>query len=261
MTGTNVLKLGIPKGSLQESTVRLFGKAGYTHRGLRPLLHPQHRRPGDRVPDVPRPGDGPLRGARRAGRGPHGQGLDRGERRRRGRGGGPGLQQGHHAPYRWVVAVPEDSAIHTVKDLEGKRIATELVEATRRYLAQHGVHAEVEYSWGATEIKAPQPGGRHRRGHRDRLLAARQPPAHRGHGGRVDHQAHRQQGRLGRPLEARQDRAPGHAAQGRAGGRGQGGAQDERAPRPPERGAWPSFPPCTRPPSPTRPTPIGWRSR
>ena len=57
--------------------------------------------------------------------------------------------------YRWVVAVPENSDIHSVKDLEGKRIATELVEATRRYLARHGVHAEVEYSWGATEIKAP----------------------------------------------------------------------------------------------------------
>jgi ATP phosphoribosyltransferase len=57
--------------------------------------------------------------------------------------------------YRWVVAVPEDSDIKSVKDLEGKRIATELVNATKRYLRQHGVSAEVEYSWGATEIKAP----------------------------------------------------------------------------------------------------------
>jgi ATP phosphoribosyltransferase len=57
--------------------------------------------------------------------------------------------------YRWVLAVPEDSPIHSVRDLEGKRIATELVEATRRYLQKHGVTAEVEYSWGATEIKAP----------------------------------------------------------------------------------------------------------
>jgi ATP phosphoribosyltransferase len=57
--------------------------------------------------------------------------------------------------YRWVLAVPEGSAIHSVKDLEGKRIATELVQATRRYLDRHGVKAEVEYSWGATEIKAP----------------------------------------------------------------------------------------------------------
>jgi ATP phosphoribosyltransferase len=53
------------------------------------------------------------------------------------------------------VAVPEDSDIHSVQDLEGKRIATELVQATERYLARHGVRAEVEYSWGATEAKAP----------------------------------------------------------------------------------------------------------
>jgi ATP phosphoribosyltransferase len=57
--------------------------------------------------------------------------------------------------YRWVLAVPEDSDVQTVKDLEGKRIATELVHATERYLEEHGVNAEVEYSWGATEIKAP----------------------------------------------------------------------------------------------------------
>ncbi len=57
--------------------------------------------------------------------------------------------------FRWVVAVPDNSDIHSVKDLEGKRIATELVNATQRYLEKHGVSAEVEYSWGATEIKVP----------------------------------------------------------------------------------------------------------
>jgi ATP phosphoribosyltransferase len=57
--------------------------------------------------------------------------------------------------YRWVLAVPEASSLHRVQDLQGKRIATELVQATKRYLKQHGVTAEVEYSWGATEIKAP----------------------------------------------------------------------------------------------------------
>ena len=57
--------------------------------------------------------------------------------------------------YRWVLAVPDDSDIQSVQDLEGKRIATELVQATRRYLERHGVNAEVEYSWGATEAKAP----------------------------------------------------------------------------------------------------------
>ena len=59
-------------------------------------------------------------------------------------------------PVRWVVAVPNDSPIKTVKDLQGKRIATEAVGLTKRYLAQHGVTAEVEFSWGATEVKAPE---------------------------------------------------------------------------------------------------------
>ncbi len=59
-------------------------------------------------------------------------------------------------PVRWVVAVPNDSPIQTVKDLEGKRIATEAVGLAKRYLEQHGVNATVEFSWGATEVKAPE---------------------------------------------------------------------------------------------------------
>lgn len=59
-------------------------------------------------------------------------------------------------PVRWVVAVPNDSPIRTPKDLEGKRIATEAVGLTRRYLAAQGVRAEVEFSWGATEVKVPE---------------------------------------------------------------------------------------------------------
>ena len=57
---------------------------------------------------------------------------------------------------KWVLAVPEDSSIKTVKDLEGKTIATELVEVTRSFLKKHGVTAEVEFSWGATEVKVPE---------------------------------------------------------------------------------------------------------
>jgi len=57
---------------------------------------------------------------------------------------------------KWVLAVPEDSPIKTVKDLEGKTIATELVEVTRSFLKKHGVTAEVEFSWGATEVKVPE---------------------------------------------------------------------------------------------------------
>jgi len=56
---------------------------------------------------------------------------------------------------RWVLAVPETSTIQSVKDLEGKIIATELVGFTNRYLAKHGVKAKVEFSWGATEVKPP----------------------------------------------------------------------------------------------------------
>src|SRR5881396_2929357 len=57
-------------------------------------------------------------------------------------------------PARWVLAVPEKSPIKSVKDLNGKRIATEVVQLTRRYLKKNGVKAEVEFSWGATEVKA-----------------------------------------------------------------------------------------------------------
>ncbi|MFO0878884.1 MAG: ATP phosphoribosyltransferase [Gemmataceae bacterium] len=59
-------------------------------------------------------------------------------------------------PVRWVLAVPNDSPIQSVQDLQGKRIATEVVNLTRRWLASHGVTAEVEFSWGATEVKPPR---------------------------------------------------------------------------------------------------------
>src|SRR5262245_9693096 len=57
-------------------------------------------------------------------------------------------------PTRWVLCVPENSKVKTVKDLKGKRIATEVVKLTKKYLKQHRVNAEVEFSWGATEVKA-----------------------------------------------------------------------------------------------------------
>ncbi len=59
-------------------------------------------------------------------------------------------------PVRWVLAVPNDSPIQSVKDLQGKRIATEAVGITKRYLEKSGIQAEVEFSWGATEVKAPE---------------------------------------------------------------------------------------------------------
>ena len=59
-------------------------------------------------------------------------------------------------PVRWVLCVPEDSPIKSVKDLQGKRIATEAVGLTKSFLANHGVTADVEFSWGATEVKPPR---------------------------------------------------------------------------------------------------------
>ena len=59
-------------------------------------------------------------------------------------------------PVRWVIAVPNDSKIRTVKDLQGKRISTEAMGLVKRYLKKHGVKADVEFSWGATEVKAPE---------------------------------------------------------------------------------------------------------
>lgn len=59
-------------------------------------------------------------------------------------------------PVRWVLAVPNDSKIKTVKDLEGKRISTEALGIVKRYLKKNGVKADVEFSWGATEVKAPE---------------------------------------------------------------------------------------------------------
>jgi ATP phosphoribosyltransferase len=59
-------------------------------------------------------------------------------------------------PVRWVLAVPNESPIQSVRDLQGKRVATEVVNLTRRWLARHGVEALVEFSWGATEVKPPR---------------------------------------------------------------------------------------------------------
>ena len=150
------LRLGLPKGSLQESTIRLFGKAGYhitiSGRSYMPSINdPEIECLMFRAQEI----------ARYVERGVLDCGLT----------GKDWIvenaadvlevadlvySKATAQAYRWVLAVPENSDIHSVKDLEGKRIATELVSATRRYLQSHGVNAEVEYSWGATEIKAPQ---------------------------------------------------------------------------------------------------------
>ena len=71
-------------------------------------------------------------------------------------------------PVKWVIAVPNDSKIKSVKGLNGKRIATELVGFTKRFLKAKGIKAEVDFSWGATEVKAALPCRRHSRAYGDR---------------------------------------------------------------------------------------------
>jgi len=151
----NTLKLGIPKGSLQESTVKLFARAGYQI-----IVRSRSYTPSIDDPEIECLMFRAQEMARYVERGVLDVGLT---------GKDWIVENDAHVvevedlvyskstakAYRWVLAVPEDSDIQSVQDLEGKRIATELVEATRRYLARHGVSAEVEYSWGATEVKAP----------------------------------------------------------------------------------------------------------
>ncbi len=149
------LKFGIPKGSLQESTIRLFARAGYII-NIAPrsyiLEFDDPRLEGllVRAQDI----------ARYVGEGVLDVGLT----------GKDWIEESGaevvevtdlvyakstSRPVRWVLAVPEGSDIKSVGDLEGKRIATEIVRVTERYLEKHNVNAEVEFSWGATEAKVP----------------------------------------------------------------------------------------------------------
>src|SRR5437868_11734053 len=153
---TQLLRLGIPAGSLQEATAELFRKAGYkitfVGRSYYPAIDdPEIHCTLIRAQEMPRY--------------VHDGSLDCG-------------LTGHdwvlenqvkvvelaelifskvsRKPVRWVLAVPNDSPIQSVQDLRGKRIATEVVGLTRRWLAKHGVEANVEFSWGATEVKPPK---------------------------------------------------------------------------------------------------------
>jgi len=151
----NILKLGLPKGSLQGPTVRLFEKAGYKitlrDRSYMPVIDdPEIECLMFRAQEM----------ARYVERGVLDVGLTGQDWILEDEADVVQVEDLVYSKnttqtYRWVLAVPEDSDVQSVRDLEGKRIATELVQATKRYLKQHGVSAEVEYSWGATEIKAP----------------------------------------------------------------------------------------------------------
>jgi len=150
------LRLGLPKGSLQDATVQLFARAGW-----RITTNSRSYYPAIDDPEI----TCMLVRAQEMARYVETGALDAGITGR-----DWVLETGASvveiaelpyakqslAPVRWVLAVPEEAPVHSPKDLEGKVIATEVVNLTQKYLARHGVKARVEFSWGATEVKVPQ---------------------------------------------------------------------------------------------------------
>lgn len=149
----NKLRIGLPKGSLQEATIKIFEKAGFkiyvSDRSYFPSIDDEEIDPV-------------LLRAQEISRYVEEEVLDCGIT-----GADWTLENGSKIvpladlvyakqsskKVRWVLAVPENSKIRSVKDLEGKRVATELVNVTQKYLKENGVTADVEFSWGATEAK------------------------------------------------------------------------------------------------------------
>jgi len=149
------LKLGIPKGSLENATVDLFRRAGFnittSSRSYFPAIDdPEIECMLIRAQEMARYVEDGVLDAGLTGR-------DWVEENQADVATLADLIYAKQSfgKVRWVLAVPEGSPFHTVKDLEGKIIATELVGATKRYFAANGVKAKVEFSWGATEAKPP----------------------------------------------------------------------------------------------------------
>jgi ATP phosphoribosyltransferase len=149
------LKLGIPKGSLENATIELFRRAGYTittsSRSYFPAIDdPEIECMLIRAQEMARYVEDGILDAGLTGRDwvaetdAHVEAI-----------ADLIYSKQSFGKVRWVLAVPETSGFQSVEDLEGKVIATELVATTKRYLAQRGVHARVEFSWGATEVKPP----------------------------------------------------------------------------------------------------------
>jgi len=152
----SVLKLGIPKGSLQDATIDLFRRAGFNIN-----VNTRSYYPGIddaeiqcmliRAQEMARYVENGILDAGLTGRdwiqenGAHVEVLSN-----------LVYSKQSFRSVRWVLAVPEASAIQGVKDLAGKTIATELVNTTKKWLAENGVEAKVEFSWGATEVKPPE---------------------------------------------------------------------------------------------------------
>ena len=153
---SNILKLGIPAGSLQDATAALFQRAGYKIKFSSRSYYPSID--DEEIECL-------LIRAQEMARYVEQGILDAGIT------GHDWVQENQadvhevcelvfskvsRRPVRWVLCVPEDSPVQSVKDLEGKSIATEAVGLTNAYLAKHGVTANVEFSWGATEVKPPR---------------------------------------------------------------------------------------------------------
>ena len=152
----NILKLGIPAGSLQEATRELFERAGYritiSSRSYYPTIDDEEI---DcltvRAQEMARYVE---QGVLDAGITGHDWVVET----------GANVEEicelvyskVSRRPTRWVLCVPNDSEIHSASDLQDKRIATEVVNMTNNYLKNHGVSADVEFSWGATEVKPPR---------------------------------------------------------------------------------------------------------
>jgi ATP phosphoribosyltransferase len=152
----SLLKLGIPKGSLQDATIDLMSRAGWkialSSRSYVPTIDDSEL--GCLLVRAQEMARYVESGALEAGITGHDWVVET-------RADVLELAELVYAKQRlarvkWVLAVPEDSAIREPKDLEGKVIATEVVGITEKYLASHGVKARVEFSWGATEVKVPQ---------------------------------------------------------------------------------------------------------
>lgn len=152
---TPKLRIGLPKGSLQETTVKLFARAGYSIR-----IASRNYYPAVDDPEIECILLRPQEMARYVEQGVMDCGIT---------GRDWVIESGgrveeladlrapwpNYVPVRWVLAVKEGSPIEKPQDLQGKRIATEVVGLTNRYLAEHRIEAQVEFSWGATEVKPP----------------------------------------------------------------------------------------------------------
>ncbi len=149
------LRIGLPKGSLQEATRELFRRAGYSivfsERSYYPAIDDPEIEPLlIRSQEIPRYVDHGILDV-----GIAGTDMIEEDDADVVRVANLAYSKQSQSSVRWVLAVPEESDFKSVSDLDGKTIATELVNTTKKYLKRNGVRATVEFSWGATEVKAP----------------------------------------------------------------------------------------------------------